>query len=261
MATHQFRVEDDRDPDAPPKPRSWMSGCLIGCLVVVVVVLLLGVLATLWVARNGKSWLAQSVSAAVKESINETDLPAEEKAEINAEIDRATNAFRDGRMSNEQAVMLMQGLAQSPLITAIVASAAEKKYVDPSGLSDEEKTAANLTLQRFARGVIDRKINEQTYESVMSNIATRQGDQWQLRDKVTDEQLRAFLTAAKTAADEAGVAAEPPQIDPSDEVKRLIDDAISGKAPPAIEMPPSPAKIPAEPPAETGHQPIESPTE
>jgi hypothetical protein len=268
MATaHQFRVEDDRDLNAPEKRRSWLSGCLIGCLVVMVVMLLLGVIAAIWVTRNWKNWAANSISVVVKQSIENTDLPPEEKAQVVAEIDRGAKAFADGEISGEQAARLMEQLVQSPLITAIVASAAEKKYVDPSGLSEEEKTAANITLQRFARGVIDQKISEQTYETVLSNIATKQGDQWQLKDTVTDEELRKFLEAAKTAADDADVVEQPPQVDPSDEIKRLIDEALNDQIrPPAMEAPPNgdvpPPDMP--PPADkapAGTAPADAPSE
>jgi nitrogen fixation/metabolism regulation signal transduction histidine kinase len=258
MATaHQFRVEDDRDPNAPEKRRSWLTGCLIGCLAVVVVMVLLGIIAGIWVSRNWKGWFANSLSVVVKQSIAETDLPAEEKEQINAQIDRGAKAFADGEISGEQAARLMEKLVESPLLTAIVASAAEKKYVDPSGLSEEEKAAANVTLQRFARGVIDQKISEQTYETVMSNIATKQNDQWQLKDKVTDEELRKFLEAATKAADEAGVAEQPPHVDPSDEIKRLIDEALNPAA--AMEAPPAGEPAPgAEPPPAEKSPPVEA---
>jgi nitrogen fixation/metabolism regulation signal transduction histidine kinase len=264
---HQFRVEDDRDPNAPEKRRSWLTGCLIGCLAIVVVMVLLGIIAGIWISRNAKGWIANSLSTVVKQSIAETDLPAEEKEQINAQIDRGAKAFADGEISGEQAALLMEKLIQSPLLTAIVASAAEKKYVDPSGLSEEEKTAANVTLQRFARGVIDQKINPQTYETVMKSIATKQGDEWELKETVSDDELRKFLEAAKTAADDAKVEEQPPQVDPSDEVKRLIDEALKNEiTPPAMEAPSEnevppletePAKAPAAeaPPAEAPVEP------
>jgi len=54
----------------------------------------------------------------------------------------------------------MDELAKSPVMQSIVISAVESAYVEPSGLSAEEKQAAHLTLQRVLRGVFEQKIKE-----------------------------------------------------------------------------------------------------
>jgi hypothetical protein len=249
MADTQFRVEDERYQQAPPPPRSnWLRGCLLGCLAVVVLFLILGVVATIWISRNWRAWTANTMSMAIKVSIDETGLPDAEKEQIKAEVDRGANLFRDGKISNEQAARLVETIMASPLMTALITSGAEKKYLDSSGLSDEEKSEAKVTLQRFARGIIDNKINQQTRDAAMQHISETQADgSRRLRDKVSDAELLAFLTDAKKAADEAQIPEQVPQIDPSDEVKRIIDEVTSEPAmgPPQIEVPP-PAETPPE---------------
>lgn len=47
-----------------------------------------------------------------------------------------------------------------------------------------------------------------------------------MRDRLSDADLRAFLTAAKAEADKAGIQDEPPNFDPSDEFKRIVDKAL-----------------------------------
>jgi hypothetical protein len=99
------------------------------------------------------------------------------------------------------------------------------------------------------RGVIDNRINQASVDAALSHVATKQpNNQWEFRDKVTDEQIRAFVVDAKKAADDAGIPAEPQEFDPSDEVKRIIDETLNGPAnpPPPMEVPP-PTKTPAEP--------------
>ena len=59
-------------------------------------------------------------------------------------------------------------------------------------------------------------------------IADRQPNGgWKLRETLTDEQLRAFLKAAKEQADAAAIPEQPESFDPSDEVKRIIDEALN----------------------------------
>jgi hypothetical protein len=66
----------------------------------------------------------------------------------------------------------------------------------------------------------------------MQHIATRGSNgEWQLRENLTDEELRAFLAAAKAEADKAEIPAEPAEFDPSDELKKVIDSTLSGPAP------------------------------
>jgi 2-hydroxychromene-2-carboxylate isomerase len=109
----------------------------------------------------------------------------------------------------------------------IVVMAVDKHYFDRSGLSDEEKKQGRVALQRFARGVFDKKIDEKGIDSVMMHVADRQGQgNWELRAHVSDQDLRAALAAAKARADEAGIGESPQNVDPSDEMKRIIDESL-----------------------------------
>jgi hypothetical protein len=105
--------------------------------------------------------------------------------------------------------------------------AVDRHYFDRSKLSDEEKAAGRQSLKRFTRGIIDEKIDEKGIDAVMAHIADRKPDgQWELRSTVSDDELRAALTEAKTQADAAGIPEAPQDVNPSDEVKRIIDESL-----------------------------------
>ncbi len=73
--------------------------------------------------------------------------------------------------------------------------------------------------------MIDKKINDNDVDAVMVHIAERgSDDSWKLRQRVSDADLKAALAEAKAKADEAGVAAKPEEIDPSVELKKIIDE-------------------------------------
>jgi hypothetical protein len=168
-------------------------------------------------------------SQVVKQMIAQSDLPQQEKDDMNGQIDRLATAFRDNRISWDKGMQLMQNLSHSPLMTSFIVSAVDSHYLTRSGLSNEEKAAGRVTLQRFVRGMIDESINEQGIENAMQHVATKkENGRWELRprEQVTDADLRAFLEVAKAEADKAGVPAEPVQVDPSDELKRIIDQAL-----------------------------------
>jgi hypothetical protein len=84
----------------------------------------------------------------------------------------------------------------------------------------------------------------------MTHIAIKQGqNNWRFKDNVSDDELKKFLDDAKKAADDAGVAETPEKIDPSDEMKRIIDEAMASPADaaPAVEAPPVETSPPTEP--------------
>jgi hypothetical protein len=149
--------------------------------------------------------------------------------EVKEQIERVAKAFREGKISNEQAMRIFQKVAQSPLMPTIVVIGVDKGYLDKSGLSAEEKTQGRLSLERFARGAFDNKIDEKGMDAVMTHVADREGDHWELRRRVSDEDLRAALAEAKKQADEAGIDEAPPKVDPSDEIKRIVDENLNGQ--------------------------------
>jgi uncharacterized membrane protein len=229
MAANTFQVDDDRyRSEEPPRKKSPWFTCAIGCLVLLVVVVVLAVAASIWIFRNMKTLAVAGISEAVKLEINETELSPQEKAQVKTEIERVRQAAEDGQLSTEQAIQLMEVAMESPLINVLAVSAADQQLIDKSGLSDDEKTEAHQTLRRFLRGSIDGDISRNEFNVAVSNIANEQDNRrWRLRRNVTDEQLKVFLTAAKKSADEAKVPEQPDPFDPSDEVKRIIDESLT----------------------------------
>lgn len=217
--------------NGPPKKRSMWANCLIGCLIVLVVMLVLGVILIVWISRNWRGWTADFGSGIAKQAIAQSELPEQEKIDINSQIDRLATAFRQDRISGEKMGQLMENFAQSPLMTSFMVSAIEEKYFATSGLSAEEKAAGRSTLQRFMRGMIDKSISEQGIDDAMQHVATKDpGGEWQVKQQLTDEELRAFLKAANQEADLANVPAQPADFDPSDEFKKIVDEAIGEPA-------------------------------
>jgi hypothetical protein len=217
-------------PDAPVKRRSWMSTCLIGCLITVVVMVAIVAVLAFWISRNWRDWASTLGSDALKQGINATELPEGEKVDMELQVDRLAAELREGRLSGEQLGAIFEQLMESPLMTTLVASAIEGKYIANSGLDEAEKAEAQQTIRRFLRGAIDQKINQQGVDAAMQHVATRRGkDNWELKNRVTDAELRAFLVEAKKQADAAEIPEEPEEIDPSDEFKRIIDEALQAQ--------------------------------
>jgi hypothetical protein len=235
----RFRSETERPtpqraewaPEAPVKQRSWVSTCLVGCLITFVMLLAVVAVGVYWVTQNWRDWASSFGSDAIKAGINETDLPAEEKDQIGLEVDRLATELREGRLTGEELTAIFEEIMQSPLMTTIVASAIEKKYIADSGLDDAEKNEGRQTLRRFLRGAVDGNIPEAGMNRAMRHVATRREGQknWELKNSVTDAELREFFKEAKIQADDADIPNEPVDIDPSDEFRRIIDEAMQAQ--------------------------------
>jgi hypothetical protein len=235
----RFREERERPAAAPPtewmgeppvKRRSLLSTCLMGCLITFVVLLAILAVLAFWVSRNWRDWASSIGSDAIKQGINATELPEAEKADMELQVDRLADELRAGRLSGEQLAAIFEQLMESPLMTTLVASAIESKYIASSHLDEAERAEARQTIRRFLRGAIDQKINQQGIDAAMKHVATRRGEgEWELKNVVTDDELRAFLAEAKKQADEAQIPEEAEDVDPSDEFKRIIDDALQAQ--------------------------------
>ena len=194
-------------------------------------VLLMMVLAAGWfVSQKWRGWVGTVVETTLKESLDESSLPEAEKEEIQAQVQRVVAAFEERSLTEAQIDKLIRELAQSPLSASVIAFTIEKQYFDNSGLNDEEKEAGRMTLRRCVRGLFDGDLTEDDADSVLSHIGTRSPDgNWDFRDNVTDEELREFLADAKERADAAGVAETVEEVDPSDEVKRIVDSILNAE--------------------------------
>jgi hypothetical protein len=225
----RFDPESDQ-PAPPPAARSPWTTCLVGCLVVAGVAVLLSALAAYWIWQNWRDLAATGATEALNQVIDTTDLPAEEQREMKVEVRRVADAFREGELSNDQLRQIVGEVVNSPLLTVFVVSAVEKQYFDKSGLGEEEKAEGRQSLRRFVRGAVDGKIDQAAVDSVMSHVAVKQGDQnWRLRERVTDAELRAALSEAKQAADAAEVPEQPESIDASAELKRIVDESMGAE--------------------------------
>jgi hypothetical protein len=214
-------------PETPAKPRSIFATCFAGCFITLLILAVVVAVGAWWVSQHWRGVASALSSEAVKQAINATELPQREKNQISLEIDRLAVDFREGRLTANQLRAIFENIKQSPLMTTLGASVIERKYIAASGLDDAAKANGVQTLRRFLRGLVERRLDDDLINEAMQHVADRGADgDWRLRDQVTDEQLARFFAAAKAAADEAQIPPEAEEFDPSDEFRRIIDEAM-----------------------------------
>jgi len=214
---------------SPPSRRGW-NACLIGCLVILLLAALVcGGVGWYVYANLGqfKTVISDAAREAIVAGIRDSDLEEDEKQAIIAQVDRVVEKYKSGQITTQQLQRVMQELAESPLMGAILIYTVETQYVQPSGLGDEEKQQAQRTLQRVLRGVTERKIRVEELESAMEHVTVEQANGTrQLKNKISDEELRSFLAELKDKADQAEIPDEPFEIRISEEFRNAIDRAL-----------------------------------
>jgi hypothetical protein len=138
----------------------------------------------------------------------------------------------------------MKKLEKSPVFLMMQTWGLEKTYLDPSGLSDEEKAAGRRTIERAFRGLVEQKITQEQFTGVVPQPPPGQADVKVENGKtvvktsrgpgtpLTDEEVRQMLADLKKLADDAEIPNEPFTVDIGDEVKKLVDEVLTGQPPP-----------------------------
>ena len=197
-----------------------------------VVLIVLGVLALvvlgagIYVATHWKGWAANFANAAAQEVVKESGLPQDQKDAILSEIKQLGEDFKAGKVGTEQLGRMAKAISESPLLPLAGVQAARQKYIEPSDMTPKEKAGAILALQRFARGVYERKIASEGIDDVVKPVVDlKQNGRWDLKENPTRMELDQFIANAKAKADEAKIPDEPFDLNVAEELRKAIRSA------------------------------------
>lgn len=243
--THRFG-------DPPPLPagrtegpkKSWWPTCLIGCFVMFVLVLIAGGVGVWFLAKKGPAIAAEFARTAVTSAVNESDLPAEEKKEVVAQIDRLVDGFKSGEITAEELGTAMQNVMKSNVMAGFIVAGFKSQYVDNGSWSDEEKASASRSLERLWRGMDEGNVTMDDLEPLLNIVATKNGDTWQMKQSLTDDEARQFVTKSAEIADQAAVPDEAYPIKISTTLKKFVDQIFQEVSPEAASV-----EIPGDTPA------------
>lgn len=212
---------------APRQSITRRGGILQGCLIVLAIIVVIVGVGLFWVYMNWRSWTASAMVEVTKAALVEFDLPQDQQQAIVAEIDRVAQDFKDKKISPQDLIRIMEQIAESPLLPIAGVIAAEKQYIEPAAMPQEEKADAVRSLQRLARGVHEKTIPKEAIEDVIKPIVTiNPGGGWKFKQQATLEEVRQFIENAKSRADAANVPDEPYTIDIATELRKAIDRGL-----------------------------------
>ncbi len=204
-----------------------MKGCLIAMAVFVVIVA--GVV--WWVSANWRSLAVGAIKAPMIQVINDSSLPDDQKARVTAKIDTLAEDFKSGKISTDQMGKVLEAVAHSPIMPVSMVLMFDEHYVKPSKLPEAEKAAGRRTMERFARGMYEKKISEDRWNAASAPLTVPgPSGKPEFKQVVTDEELRQFLANLKAEADKAAIPDEDFKINMADELDKAIDQALGAPA-------------------------------
>lgn len=223
-------IVDPADDTSPGSPNTQNRGCrnaAIGCGVAAVLMAIVGIVITVIIVLNWRTFVSNFTVDLAMQVVDQSEIPQDGKERIRKRLTALAEDFQAGRLSKEQIGAIIEKVVESPLIVIALVKSAETQYVKPSGLDADEKAAAHRTLERFGRGLFEQKIAPQQQDEVMQHVMRDEGeDRKKIKQKMTDDEVRAFLAKAKEAADDAQVPDEPFDIDIADEFEKAIDAVL-----------------------------------
>jgi hypothetical protein len=215
------------EPQRPSGARAFWVGCLI---VFAFCLCLCGGVAWFVHANLGRirTFAADTAREAVVSGIRESNLDEQEKEEVIVQVEGLVDRYKSGDITMDQLGRVMEELAQSPLMGVLVMVSIDGQYIQPSGLSTDEKEQAQRTMQRVLRGFLEDKIRQEELEEAMDYVTDRREDgSRDLKDSVSDDDLRAFLSQLKERADAAEIPDEPFEVDISEEFGQAVERALA----------------------------------
>lgn len=205
-----------------------LTGCLIAAGIVLAILVGLGV----WAAMSWRGWVSGGITSVTSEMLKESELPQEQKDRVLARVDGVAKDFKDAKITMAQLGQIMGKISEGPLLPLGIVWAVESQHVTNSALTADEKAEGKLNLQRLARGVFEKKIPKNNLQTVIAPISTPgPNGQPQMKQKVTIEELRAFLANAKAEADKAEIPNEPYTVDVATEVDNAVNEVLGTTAP------------------------------
>jgi hypothetical protein len=179
------------------------------------------------------------VRAAATAAVENSDFSDEDKQEMTAQINRVAAGYKAGEIELDEAMNVMVKLSNSPLFSLAALRKVQETYVKPSGLGEQEKDDALLSIGRVSRGIVEKRIQPvrldalndrhlMVVEQVQSQFEDGEMQKIkQFKIEVTDDELRQYLLELKKLADDASIPEEPYEPDVGGEFKRIVDEALA----------------------------------
>lgn len=168
---------------------------------------------------------ANIIAEALKNAVHKLSIEGDQKEAIGIQVDRFKDAYISEALSNQQVESIVGDLVTGQFGTLVSIWFMETAYINGAGLSQEEKSAAQLTLGRLAKGIKSGKITDKETEAIMAPYSvTDNNGNTKIKD-LSDDEIREIMVSTNKLLEEKEVSQEPMQFDIGQELKEALDSA------------------------------------
>jgi len=200
----------------------------IGCLGVIVVLIISGVVVVKNIKNIGRSAGAKLATTAVEAIVGKSGLSEAEQTEIMKPIRELANEFKKEEITLDELGSILSKVANGSLPTLLSMRSFEVLYLEKSSLDAAAKNAASVTVSRYTQGHATAKINDS--EGIQGIVWEKTTDAAgkvtnSLKETLTPEELQKCLAIMQKAADDAGIADKKFEIDIAGALRKSIADS------------------------------------
>jgi hypothetical protein len=179
----------------------------------VAVVLVGGAVGTYFLLRP-KKVAAIPLTVPVQKLVEASCLSEDQKKRITADVTRLTTETQEGRVSDEQSRTIRDRLFDGPFMDLLQVEVVRARAAKLFEADAKRKQRNMLALDRFERGIRERKFSQEQMDKVMAKVARKNDkNHREITGTVTDGQTKAFITAAGLQAEQAQIPAKSYQAD------------------------------------------------
>ena len=213
----------------------------IGCLVVILVPGIIGFFAwQKFQAGGGLGGMIQAgggkaveivVTEVASEMLEGMKIPETDRDAILAPIKGLGDKIADGKIDVGQIETFAKTISEGPILGVLMAEGFAHSYLQASGLSGEEMTQAQLTINRFQQGFVNETIDTDQLSGLETYVLKDvSNDNYQFKSMLSDGDLKNSLALMKTAADDASIPMAVSTIDIPGMIQTAIDEALEASA-------------------------------
>lgn len=204
--------------------RGWrVAGC--GCVMAVLLAGMLLVGGGVFMAMNWRSILIMPLRHAMVQSVEQMQLPAEQKQGVIQEMERVFSSFRAGEITPDRMRRIASEVQDHPVFAIGVVHLFKTTVVQNSGLSEEEKSQARKHLVQLSRGLYEERIAWRDLSSLIEPLADAEQKDPTAGDR--DAQIRQVMERVQQQVQVAGIPEEQFQVDMVAETRRLVDRLLA----------------------------------
>lgn len=205
------------------------KGCLLTIVCCLTVTAVLGIVLSL----NFKNWAAEGTGAILKFVIRDSGLPEVEKKNIVQLVDSLAEEYKKNRLTLQELERIGQIFTErGPVYLLAAAYQFESDYLEPSGLSDNEKEHARLMINRLMQGLLSGIIGAATVDELAANLKTVDDDGDEVmksQEQVADDEIRDLIKRIEDTVDAVGVPFGYKEMNLAMELQKSIENAIGRK--------------------------------